>query len=267
MDYYNILNLNKDASIDEIKESYKKLIKKYHPDKNNDINSSNKFIQIQEAYKNLIKQKTSNKYYNIFSDLYNEGIFDKYVNLLFNKVIYNHIDQNKILCISCNLEEFYNSCIKTIRYKRKISVSPVNSYYEEKILNLNINSFNYHNQKIIYYNCGDENKYNKKNDLILIIKEEEHKLFKREEFNLITKIDITLKESLCKNTLIKIPLLNNEYYNFKLDKIIKPSHTEIIKNLGMPKSDSKNGDLILKFNIIFPNNLTDTQIYSIKNIL
>ena len=40
MNYYDILNLKPNASKNEIKKSYHKLAKKYHPDKTNDINDA-----------------------------------------------------------------------------------------------------------------------------------------------------------------------------------------------------------------------------------
>jgi preprotein translocase subunit Sec63 len=33
-DYYDILGLNRDANVDEIKDAYRNLAKKYHPDVN-----------------------------------------------------------------------------------------------------------------------------------------------------------------------------------------------------------------------------------------
>ena len=47
---YNILEVNKDASSDEIKASYRKLAFKYHPDKNKgDANAEVKFKEISNA--------------------------------------------------------------------------------------------------------------------------------------------------------------------------------------------------------------------------
>ena len=53
-DYYEILNVSRDASQDEIKSAFRKLAKKYHPDLNpNDKEAERKFKEINEAYEVL----------------------------------------------------------------------------------------------------------------------------------------------------------------------------------------------------------------------
>jgi molecular chaperone DnaJ len=51
MDYYQVLEVEKDADLNMIKRSYKKLALKYHPDKNN--GDDTKFKEISEAYETL----------------------------------------------------------------------------------------------------------------------------------------------------------------------------------------------------------------------
>src|SRR5688572_1390435 len=53
--YYNILEVSRDASEDEIKKSYRKLALKYHPDKNpvGDKFAESKFKEIVDAYRVL----------------------------------------------------------------------------------------------------------------------------------------------------------------------------------------------------------------------
>ena len=52
MDYYKILEIDKNSTTREIKKHYYKLAKKYHPDKNNGISDEN-FKLLSEAYSTL----------------------------------------------------------------------------------------------------------------------------------------------------------------------------------------------------------------------
>ena len=55
-DYYSVLGLNYGASLADIKASYRRLARKYHPDVNTeDKLAQSKFIELTEAYQLLIK--------------------------------------------------------------------------------------------------------------------------------------------------------------------------------------------------------------------
>lgn len=51
--YYDILNLQRGASSDEIKKSYRKLVRKYHPDVSKEADAADKMQQLNLAYETL----------------------------------------------------------------------------------------------------------------------------------------------------------------------------------------------------------------------
>ncbi len=55
--YYHILNVNKNASISDIKKAYRKLALLYHPDINQSKDANARFILINKAYNTLIDPK------------------------------------------------------------------------------------------------------------------------------------------------------------------------------------------------------------------
>jgi DnaJ-class molecular chaperone len=61
-DYYRALELKKNASIDEIRKSFRTLALKYHPDKNKDEGSKEKFMKIVEAYEVLSDESGKKNY-------------------------------------------------------------------------------------------------------------------------------------------------------------------------------------------------------------
>ncbi|HMO80894.1 MAG TPA: molecular chaperone DnaJ [Pyrinomonadaceae bacterium] len=72
-DYYKILGVKKDAKADEIKRSYRKLARKYHPDLNpNDKVSEDKFKEVQEAF-DVLSDEKKRKVFDRFG-YYNENL-------------------------------------------------------------------------------------------------------------------------------------------------------------------------------------------------
>ncbi len=65
-DYYEVLGVGKDASAEEIKKSFRKLAKKYHPDMNpGDTSCEEKFKEVNEAYE-------------VLSDTEKKKLYDQY---------------------------------------------------------------------------------------------------------------------------------------------------------------------------------------------
>lgn len=55
---YKILEISSNAGVEEIKENFRRLAKKYHPDISKEKNAENKFREITEAYEILSNPKS-----------------------------------------------------------------------------------------------------------------------------------------------------------------------------------------------------------------
>ena len=62
-DFYQILGVARDASEKDIKQAYRRLARKYHPDVNpNDKTAEEKFKDVQQAYEVLSDAEKRRKY-------------------------------------------------------------------------------------------------------------------------------------------------------------------------------------------------------------
>lgn len=72
-DYYHLLGLKDNSSVEEIKKAYRRMARKYHPDINPSPNAQDMFILVTEAYEFLISyyEKLKNN-----EDAFNQAVED-----------------------------------------------------------------------------------------------------------------------------------------------------------------------------------------------
>ena len=190
MDFYNILEIDHYASEIEIRKSYRRLAKKYHPDKNNGTGD----FQI----------KNINLAYEILSD---KNLKDEYDKTLHNNekpfdLIQNIIKKNKLDIINHLFDYIYDDKNLLKDDINELNISNIFKKINKKI-NLNIKSEIELELKDIYFN----------KNINLIIKRSINKILLNYSLNL--KIDIYDEEILYEN-------LGDEYIFIKGDLIIVP---------------------------------------------
>ncbi len=75
-DYYGVLEISKNATIDEIKKAFRKNALKYHPDKNEAEGAEEKFKLIAEAY-DVLSNKAKRDIYDMFGEIGLKGTIEK----------------------------------------------------------------------------------------------------------------------------------------------------------------------------------------------
>lgn len=129
--------------------------------------------------------------------------------------------------------------------------------HERKILEVHIDKGMTDGQKITFYGEGDQSPGLEPGDIIIILEEKEHPVFKRKDIDLIMKMELTLNEALTgfKRT---IKTLDNRVLIISTmpGEFIKPNEIKCVLNEGMPmhKNPFEKGRLIISFNVKFPEN-------------
>jgi len=95
-------------------------------------------------------------------------------------------------------------------------------------------------------------------DIVFIIRDKPHPHFKREGPDLRHTCKITLREALC-GVMVDIPTLTGEKIPINLaTEVVKPTTTKRIAGYGLPlpKEPTRRGDILVSFDIQFPDRLS-----------
>ena len=107
---------------------------------------------------------------------------------------------------------------------------------------------------------------NCKGDIKIVVKIENNTNFQRQGLDLILQKTISIKEALCGFTFdLKYITGKNYTINNNAGNIIPNGYKKIIPNMGFSR-DEHTGNLIIIFDVKFPEKLSDSTIDALKNI-
>lgn len=167
-----------------------------------------------------------------------------------------------------SLEELLVGCTKKMKITRKV-VGPDGSLRkEDKVLTINVKPGWKAGTKITFPREGDQTGHNIPADIVFLIKDKAHPLFKREGADIRHTVKISLREALC-GCIVTIPTLTGDRITQRFTEVIKPTTTKRIPGQGLPHSKEPNrrGDLIVAFDIKFPDSLPEGSKQILSDIL
>jgi DnaJ-class molecular chaperone len=236
MTFYQTLGLNKNASQEEIKQSYKKLILQHHPDKGG---NAEEFKKIQEAYETLGDPNKRRVYDNPRPS--RQGIHINFQNG-FAHIIREFHKPIERINITTTFKELY------LNFSKEIDL-PYNIKFQYPL----------HKTKLQL--LGEPSNFLIVNQISEI----------PPNFQIINNFDIMLTKQInfyeCISGTTFVVELPNETLNLKKTPIIKDQDVFSIPNKGLLKTPNseQRGNLLLKFVLIYPT-LNEEKLKMLKNI-
>ncbi|CAF3587916.1 unnamed protein product [Rotaria sp. Silwood1] len=161
-----------------------------------------------------------------------------------------------------SLEEIATGATKKMKISRKVlNPDTHTTRIEDKVLTIDIKPGWKQGTKITFPREGDQSPTSIPADIIFIIKDKPHPTFRRDGSDIIYTAKINLKEALC-GTTINVPTLESgRVRKLQLNEVIKPTTEKRLAGDGLPytKQPTTRGDLIVKFDIKFPDTLSRDQ--------
>ncbi|XP_067463841.1 dnaJ homolog subfamily B member 13 [Thunnus thynnus] len=308
-DYYETLEVNKNATDADIKKAYRRLALKFHPSSNREAGATEKFSQLGEAYDVLSEPRKkatydkfgveglkggippefgsggawSSKYVyhgnpdktfrqffggdNPFADFYTNDAPVQFGGLQPGVVKVQDSPIERDLHLS--LDDLFHGCTKKIKISRRVmNEDGFTSSIRDKILSIDVKPGWKEGTRIIFSKEGDQGPNSIPADIVFIVRQKSHHLFVRQHNDLIYKTQISLEMALI-GFSVDVETLDGRLLNIPINDIVHPAYKKVVTGEGMPLSQdpSQRGNLIITFDIQFPEKLSAERKYLIKQAL
>lgn len=286
--HYEILGVSREATDKEIKQAYRALSMKYHPDKTDSSDAHNMMQQINEAY-SILSDAEQRQRYNMELDHppsqgFPPGFFHSqgfppgfpgpsqgFPPGLF-EMLFSNGGGPEI--------HFFHSFAKPPPLVKPIDITFQQSYtgitievpVDDASMSIHIPAGICDGNIIIISEKGHVANGHR-GDLHLQVRVTNNTPFVRQGNHIVYAKKVSLKEALC-GFKFHIDHLNGNKLGLNMNAIVYPGAKQVIKNLGFPIRETRavepsvqSGDLIIEFTVEFPEHLTQEQKDTIASVM
>ncbi|KAI3468279.1 hypothetical protein Pfo_024942 [Paulownia fortunei] len=170
--------------------------------------------------------------------------------------------------LPCSLEELYSGSTRKMKISRQVVDANGWLAPETEILTIDIKPGWKKGTKITFPDKGNEQPNQLAADLVFVIDEKPHDIFKRDGNDLIMNYCMTLAEAIG-GTAVDVTTLDKRNLSIPINDIVRPGFELVVSREGMPiaKEPSSRGDLKICFEVKFPTKLTSDQRAALKRAL
>ncbi|KAF7038894.1 hypothetical protein CFC21_048987 [Triticum aestivum] len=171
--------------------------------------------------------------------------------------------------LECTLEELCRGCKKQVKFTRDVVTKNGSIVKKEVTQAIMVKPGWRKGHKVTLDGMGDERPGCLPADAVFTVAEKKHSMFKRVGDDLVLKAKVPLVNALT-GWSFSFRLLSGKKVSCKFDdEVICPGYEKVIKGEGMPIAEQRGarGDLRVKLEIVFPEQLTDEQRAGLAEIL
>jgi curved DNA-binding protein len=273
-DPYETLGVNKNTSPEDIKKSFKKLAKKYHPDMSGGDDS--KFKEINEAY-DILKDPQKKQQYDLGgfdpSSPFNQAGFS-FSTTGFDDIIKDFFQSGPSRTTSFHRQQMRNKDVKIrirctledIYFQTQKSLTVQLPNGQTKVVNVTIPVDANNNTIIRFKGLGDNTHGNlPPGNLMVHVKIDEHDTYRRDDFDLHMDHKISVFDVIC-GTQLSLSHISKNKIKTTIPELSQPTQTIRFKERGMPKPDGNYGDLYVHLKPYTPTTVNSSIKKMIKGL-
>jgi|TARA_R110000851_G_scaffold145114_5_gene284455 DnaJ-class molecular chaperone len=269
--HYEILGVDKTADEAVIKQAYRKLAMKFHPDKNKgDADSEDRFKEISEANEVLSDKDKRAAYDTSLNSPFggssaDDTMMNDFMNMFRQNANAFERGSDIVVTFPVNLDEVLNGAVFSRTVTRKLSNGTTQSYQPNIEIPTGVN----HGEKFVKGRGGhySQGHGGVAGGLVIIIAIRPHDTFIREGADLIYKHQINYHEFI-EGTDIMVPLLGGSKAKVKVSAGTKSDAILSLKGKGLPfrHNSTQRGNILVHLSVYIPISIDDDEQELLESI-